>query len=195
MRGTLPERDPATYCYNVLSVFTLFLDDFATNLDTEIPCTLPLLSIFKLIISITPTSSFPHSKCKLIDRSMLWQVGLCVLDRLLLLVKSWILHVIKATEGTMARSAICQFCGHLWTLCAVPDAAPDGQRAAWAFCESAATRHPVLHCFISSCYVPHVNMSKGHHSCWKCGASVLVYSCHSAKEGRTLEQQQAQEYQ
>lgn len=67
-----PKLDSVTYCYNVLSVFTLFLDDFAMNLCTEIRGTLPLLkSIFKLIIYVAPTSSFPHSKCKLIDTSML----------------------------------------------------------------------------------------------------------------------------
>ena len=64
--------DFAIYCYNVLSVFRLFLDDFAMNLFAEIPRTLPLLrSIFKLIISVAPTSSFLHTKCKLIDKSML----------------------------------------------------------------------------------------------------------------------------
>lgn len=66
--------DLTIYCYNVLPVF-IFLDDFATNLATEIPGTLPpLQSIFKLIISVTPTSSFPHSKSKLIDKPTPWQV-------------------------------------------------------------------------------------------------------------------------
>lgn len=55
-----------SYCYNVL---TLFLDDFATNLDTEIPVLLK--SIFNLIISVAPTALFPHTKLELIDKSML----------------------------------------------------------------------------------------------------------------------------
>lgn len=115
-RGGMPSL---SFCDNVLSVFRLFLDDFAMNLDREISTTPPLLrSIFKLIISVAPTSSFPHSSCKLIDRSILRQV--CVRP---CVTVGWLTSQAQWTCGIGQFAATCGLSSFL----------PDGQTAASAF--------------------------------------------------------------
>lgn len=63
-RGTQPRLHLTIYCYNVLSVFKLFLDDFAGNLDTNTPVLFHCFGVFLNLSSLSlppPPSYIPNA--------------------------------------------------------------------------------------------------------------------------------------